>query len=94
MMRITVTRKPATKARMCINPFTREQVMFKAKLARNVVRGVRCGASKTCSDRHQQDAAVARATQALAPVPVTFWPCSVPVSASLHSRLRSRLRTS
>jgi nucleoid DNA-binding protein len=38
MMRITVKRKPATKARMGINPFTKEQVMFKAKPARNVVR--------------------------------------------------------
>ena len=38
MMRITVTRKPATKARMGINPFTKEEVMFKAKPARNVVR--------------------------------------------------------
>jgi hypothetical protein len=38
LMRITVKRKPATKARMGINPFTKEQVMFKAKPARNVVR--------------------------------------------------------
>jgi len=38
MLRITVKRKPATKARMGINPFTKEQVMFKAKPARNVVR--------------------------------------------------------
>lgn len=38
MMRVTVTRKPATKARMGINPFTKEEVMFKAKPARNVVR--------------------------------------------------------
>ena len=38
MMRITVTRKPATKARMGLNPFTKEEVMFKAKPARNVVR--------------------------------------------------------
>ena len=38
MMRITVKRKPATKARMGINPFTKEQVMFKAKPARNVVK--------------------------------------------------------
>ena len=38
MMRITVTRKPATPARMGMNPFTKEQVMFKAKPARNVVR--------------------------------------------------------
>ena len=38
MLRITVKRKPATKARMGLNPFTKEQVMFKAKPARNVVR--------------------------------------------------------
>ena len=38
LMRITVKRKPATKAHMGINPFTKEQVMFKAKPARNVVR--------------------------------------------------------
>jgi nucleoid DNA-binding protein len=38
LMRITIKRKPATKARMGINPFTKEQVMFKAKPARNVVR--------------------------------------------------------
>src|SRR2546426_73897 len=38
LMRVTVKRKPATKARMGLNPFTKEQVMFKAKPARNVVR--------------------------------------------------------
>ena len=38
MMRIAVTRKPATKARMGVNPFTKEPAMFKAKPARNVVR--------------------------------------------------------
>ena len=38
MMRITVKRKPATKAREGINPFTKEPMTFKAKPARNVVR--------------------------------------------------------
>ena len=38
LMRITIKRKPATKARKGINPFTKEEVMFKAKPARNVVR--------------------------------------------------------
>ena len=38
LMRITVKRKPATKARKGINPFTKEEVMFKAKPARNVVK--------------------------------------------------------
>ena len=30
--------KPATKARRGINPFTREETIFKAKPARNVVK--------------------------------------------------------
>ena len=30
--------KPATKARMGINPFTKEEMMFKAKPARKVVK--------------------------------------------------------
>jgi nucleoid DNA-binding protein len=38
LMRITVKRKPATKAREGINPFTKEKMIFKAKPARNVVR--------------------------------------------------------
>lgn len=38
LMKITVLRKPATKARKGINPFTKEEVMFKAKPARNVVK--------------------------------------------------------
>jgi nucleoid DNA-binding protein len=38
LMKITVVRKPATKARMGTNPFTGEQMMFKAKPARNVVK--------------------------------------------------------
>ena len=38
LMRVTVKRRPATKARMGINPFTKEEVMFKAKPARNVVK--------------------------------------------------------
>jgi nucleoid DNA-binding protein len=38
MMKVTVVRKPATKARKGINPFTKEEVMFKAKPARNVVK--------------------------------------------------------
>jgi hypothetical protein len=37
MMRITLKRSPRPR-RMGINPFTKEQVMFKAKPARNVVR--------------------------------------------------------
>jgi len=38
MMKVTVTRKPATKARKGINPFTKEEVMFAAKPARNVLK--------------------------------------------------------
>lgn len=37
-VKLTVTRKPATKARKGINPFTGEETMFKAKPARNVVK--------------------------------------------------------
>jgi len=38
LMKIKVVRKKATKARMGVNPFTGEQMMFKAKPARNVVK--------------------------------------------------------
>lgn len=38
LMKIMVIRKPATKARKGINPFTKEETIFKAKPARNVVK--------------------------------------------------------
>jgi nucleoid DNA-binding protein len=38
LMKVVVVRKPATKARKGINPFTGEETMFKAKPARNVVK--------------------------------------------------------
>ena len=38
LAKFTVQRKPATKARKGINPFTGEETMFKAKPARNVVK--------------------------------------------------------
>jgi nucleoid DNA-binding protein len=38
LMKIEVKRKPATKARKGINPFTGEMTVFKAKPARNVVK--------------------------------------------------------
>lgn len=38
LMKITVQRKPATKEREGINPFTKEPTIFKAKPARNVVK--------------------------------------------------------
>ena len=38
LMKITVQKKPATKARKGINPFTGEETVFKAKPARKVVK--------------------------------------------------------
>jgi nucleoid DNA-binding protein len=38
LFKISVTNKPATKARKGINPFTKEEVTFKAKPARNIVK--------------------------------------------------------
>jgi nucleoid DNA-binding protein len=38
LMKIMVIRKPATQARKGINPFTKEETIFKAKPARNVVK--------------------------------------------------------
>lgn len=38
LMKVVAVRKPATKARKGINPFTGEPTVFKAKPARNVVR--------------------------------------------------------
>lgn len=38
LLKIKVVRKPATKARKGINPFTGEPAVFKAKPARNVVK--------------------------------------------------------
>ncbi len=38
LMKVKVVRKPATKARKGINPFTKEETIFKAKPARNVVK--------------------------------------------------------
>ena len=38
LAKVRVVRKPATKARKGINPFTGEEMMFKAKPARNVVK--------------------------------------------------------
>lgn len=38
LMKITVINKPATKARKGKNPFTGEEMMFKAKPARRVVK--------------------------------------------------------
>lgn len=38
LMKIKVVKKPATKARKGINPFTGEEIMIKAKPARRVVK--------------------------------------------------------
>ena len=38
LLKISTVRKPATKARKGINPFTKEEVMFKAKPATTVVK--------------------------------------------------------
>ena len=38
LMKVKVVRKPAQPARKGINPFTKEEVMFAAKPARNVVK--------------------------------------------------------
>jgi nucleoid DNA-binding protein len=38
LLKIKVTRKPATKARKGINPFNGQEIVFKAKPARNVVK--------------------------------------------------------
>jgi nucleoid DNA-binding protein len=38
LMKIEVRRKPATKARKGINPFTGQETVFKARPARNVVK--------------------------------------------------------
>ena len=38
LMKVVVKRMPAKKARRGINPFTKEEMMFKAKPARNVVK--------------------------------------------------------
>jgi len=38
LMKIKLVRKPSQPARKGINPFTKEEVMFKAKPARNVVK--------------------------------------------------------
>jgi nucleoid DNA-binding protein len=46
LLKIKLVHKPATKARKGINPFTKEEVMFKAKPARNVVKALALKALK------------------------------------------------
>lgn len=40
LVKLKLVRKPATKAREGINPFTKEKIMIKAKPARNVVKAL------------------------------------------------------
>ena len=40
LLKLKVVRKPATKEREGVNPFTGEKMIFKAKPARNVVKAV------------------------------------------------------
>jgi nucleoid DNA-binding protein len=40
LLKLKVVRKPATKAKQGINPFTKEPMLIKAKPARNVIRAV------------------------------------------------------
>ena len=46
LLKVKVVRKPATKARKGINPFTGQEMMFKAKPARNVVKALALKALK------------------------------------------------
>ncbi|MCC7293376.1 MAG: HU family DNA-binding protein [Phycisphaerales bacterium] len=46
LLKVRVVRKPATKARQGVNPFTGESMMFKAKPARNVVKATAMKALK------------------------------------------------
>jgi nucleoid DNA-binding protein len=40
LLKLKVVRKPATKAKQGINPFTKQPMMYKAKPARNVVKAL------------------------------------------------------
>jgi nucleoid DNA-binding protein len=40
LLKLKVVRKPATKAKQGINPFTKAPMMYKAKPARNVVKAL------------------------------------------------------
>lgn len=46
LLKVRVVRKPATKERKGINPFTKEPTVFKAKPARNVVKAAALKALK------------------------------------------------
>jgi nucleoid DNA-binding protein len=40
LLKLKVVRKPATKAKQGVNPFTKQPMMYKAKPARNVVKAL------------------------------------------------------
>ena len=40
LLKLKVVKKPATKAKQGINPFTKQPMMYKAKPARNVVKAL------------------------------------------------------
>src|SRR5947209_605694 len=40
LLKLKLVKKPASKARKGINPFTKEEIMIKAKPARNVVKAL------------------------------------------------------
>jgi nucleoid DNA-binding protein len=40
LLKLKVVRKPATKAKQGVNPFTKEPMTFKAKPARNVIKAI------------------------------------------------------
>jgi nucleoid DNA-binding protein len=46
LLKVKVVRKPATAERKGINPFTKEEMVFKAKPAKNVVKLVPLGGLK------------------------------------------------
>ena len=46
LVKLLVVKKPATKARKGINPFTKEPTVFKAKPARKVIKGRAVKAAK------------------------------------------------
>ena len=47
LVKLKVIKKPATKARMGVNPFTGQEMMFKAKPARKVIKAQPLKALKT-----------------------------------------------
>ena len=62
LMKISTVRKPATKAHMGINPFTKEEVMFKAKPASTAikVRPLISGGKRTRSSAESRYSGFAR----------------------------------